>query len=97
MLLGVEEGANGDARFGCGNNSSVDVAVAFLLFDAVMKFIMDKLPPEALEAENGFPSSSGYVGIEPPAIFIIYLLVFMALALFVSVFLQTRSRGQPRS
>ncbi|WNG56424.1 DoxX family protein [Archangium gephyra] len=26
------------------------LAVAFLLFDAVMKFIMDKLPPEALEA-----------------------------------------------
>ncbi|MFE8600372.1 DoxX family protein [Archangium violaceum] len=26
------------------------LAVAFLLFDAVMKFFMDKLPPEALEA-----------------------------------------------
>lgn len=26
------------------------LVVAFLLFDAVMKFIMDKLPPEALEA-----------------------------------------------
>ncbi|KFA92134.1 DoxX family protein [Archangium violaceum] len=26
------------------------LAVAFLLFDAVMKFVMDKLPPEALEA-----------------------------------------------
>lgn len=25
-------------------------AIAFLLFDAVMKFFMDKLPPEALEA-----------------------------------------------
>ncbi|HVK62121.1 MAG TPA: DoxX family protein [Bdellovibrionales bacterium] len=26
------------------------LATAFLLFDAVMKFFMDKLPPEALEA-----------------------------------------------
>ena len=26
------------------------LAVAFLLFDGVMKFFMDKLPPEALEA-----------------------------------------------
>lgn len=26
------------------------LAVAFLLFDAIMKFFMDKLPPEALEA-----------------------------------------------
>ena len=26
------------------------VAVAFLIFDAAMKFFMDKLPPEALEA-----------------------------------------------
>ena len=26
------------------------IAVAFLLFDAIMKFFMDKLPPEAIEA-----------------------------------------------
>lgn len=26
------------------------LAIAFLLFDAVMKFFLDKLPPEALEA-----------------------------------------------
>ncbi|MBX2995292.1 MAG: DoxX family protein [Bdellovibrionaceae bacterium] len=26
------------------------LAIAFLLFDAIMKFFMDKLPPEALEA-----------------------------------------------
>ena len=26
------------------------IAIAFLLFDGVMKFFMDKLPPEALEA-----------------------------------------------
>jgi len=26
------------------------IAVAFLLFDGIMKFFMDKLPPEALEA-----------------------------------------------
>lgn len=26
------------------------LAVAFLIFDATMKFVMDKLPPEALEA-----------------------------------------------
>lgn len=26
------------------------IAIAFLLFDGIMKFFMDKLPPEALEA-----------------------------------------------
>jgi hypothetical protein len=64
-------------------------------------------PLRLLEARNVFPSSSsGFEGIEPPGLFIIYLLVFLVLALFVSVLLPARSpsatearagSGQPRS
>ena len=48
-------------------------------------------PLRLLEAKNVFPSDSGYEGIEPPGIFIIYLRVFLVLAMFVSVLLNARS------
>ncbi|OJT24523.1 hypothetical protein BO221_15345 [Archangium sp. Cb G35] len=48
-------------------------------------------PLRLIEAENVFPSDSGYEGIEPPGLFIIYLLVFLVLAMFVSVLRTARS------
>jgi hypothetical protein len=41
--------ANGKAKIWTGRILS-GLSIAFLLFDAIMKFFMDKLPPEALEA-----------------------------------------------
>lgn len=44
MAIGTSKGMMWTGRILSG------LAIAFLLFDAVLKFFMDKLPPEALEA-----------------------------------------------
>nr|QKW93942.1 hypothetical protein [Vitiosangium cumulatum] len=42
-------------------------------------------PVRLLEARHYFPSSSGFEGIEPPGLFLIYLVVFLILSIFVSL------------
>ncbi|WNG41694.1 hypothetical protein F0U61_54465 [Archangium violaceum] len=50
-------------------------------------------PLRLLEAQHYFPSSSGYEGIEPPGLFIIYLLLFLLLSVLVSFWWVSRKRA----
>lgn len=74
------------------------LAVLFLLFDGIMKFFMDKLPPEALEAGKALQWAIGAIAsrvrvgnpLFTHTLFPVYIAVLIGLGLYLR---DARARG----